>query len=103
MNRSRSLFAGALIALAIAASGCSTKYEVESDTTWKGWVEDHSVAGVGRTVFEARQGGAATFTKTTDRGFLRARVKGFWGDDRWVETTAPYGSVIVVASEADDD
>jgi len=102
MFRTRRLFTSALILLAVSAAGCSTKYEVESDTSWSGFVEDHSVAQSGSTTYTAHQGGGAVFTKTTDRGYLRARVKGFWGDDRWVETTAPYGSVIVSAGTSGD-
>lgn len=85
----------ACIALAVAASGCSTKYEVQSDTSWSGFVEDHSVVGRGSMTYRSHGGHGASFTKTSDGGFLRARVVGFSGDDRWVETTAPYGSVVV--------
>ena len=102
MSRLRFASLFAMFVFAMAAGGCATKYEVESNTRWSGWVEDHSVAGGGSSVYSARQGGSATFTKETKDGYLRARVKGFWGDDRWVETTAPYGTVMVVASQSDD-
>jgi hypothetical protein len=91
-----------MLVLSLAVGGCHTRYEVESNTSWHGWVEDHSVNGRGPAVYDARQGGYATFTKSTVDGYLRARVTGFWGDERWVETTSPYGSVVVAASEYGD-
>ncbi len=102
MSSTRRFTSIALILLAVVAGGCTTKYEVQSDTSWSGFVEDHSVAGTGCTTYTARSGGAATFTKSTEGGFLRARVVGWGGDDRWVETTAPYGTVVLVTNDARD-
>jgi hypothetical protein len=85
----------AVMALALLAGGCSTKFEVQSDTGWSGYVNDHSVAGTGSATYSAEIGQAATFQKNSEGGYLKARAKGWYGDDRWVTTTAPYGVVTV--------
>lgn len=88
----KAVLAGALV---LSLLGCSTKFEVESNTTWQGYVKDHSVAGSGASTFSAHKGDVATFQKQTEYGQLKARCKGWNGDGRWVETTAPYGVVTV--------
>lgn len=105
--RMRWLIAGALLLL---ASGCSTKVEVQSDTSWTGVVNGASVAGQGSSTWDAKipsggskyQGqelhGCATFTKTTESGVLRVRFHGWNGDDRWVSTSAPFGSATACPS-----
>lgn len=82
-------------ALALLAAGCSTKYEVESDTTWTGFVDHASVEGSGSRTYSAESHSSATFMKSTDGGMLRARAKGWHGDGKWHKTTAPYGAVTV--------
>lgn len=86
-----------LAVLSLSFAGCSTKFEVQSDTSWSGLVKDHSVAGSGSSTFSAQAGDVAVFQKDTDIGTLRARAKGWNGDNRWVETTATYGIVTVSA------
>lgn len=84
-----------LAALALFAAGCSSRYEVQSDTSWTGFVDDHSVTGSGSATFSARPSSGASFSKSTEAGILRARATGWHGDGQWASTSAPYGTVTV--------
>lgn len=84
-----------ILALALLASGCSSRYEVQSDTSWSGFVDDHSVTGSGSATFSARPSSGASFSKSTEAGTLRARATGWHGDGQWASTSAPYGTVTV--------
>lgn len=86
-----------ILAAALALAGCSTKFEVRSDTSWTGVIGGHDVSGYGAATYDARSAEKATFTKGTQNGTLSARVKGWRGDGRWIDTSYPYGSVSVLA------
>lgn len=86
-----------LILVAALAAGCSTKFEVVSDTSWVGVVDGDSVRGDFDHRYGIPGGGPikATFRKMTPGGILCARCYGRRGDGRWVKTSAPFDSVTV--------
>ena len=88
-----------LLFVAVCLTGCSTKFEVESNTTWTGNVNGASVEGSGNKTYSTTKGEAAVFQKNTEAGFLRARAKttGLFGGGEWKRTDAAYGVVTVVA------
>lgn len=93
------LRAALLLVIGLTLTGCSTKFEVESNTTWTGNVNGASVEGSGNKTYSTKRGEAAVFQKNTETGFLRARAKtsGLFGAGEWVRTEAAYGVVTVVA------
>jgi hypothetical protein len=89
----------AFLALALlTGTGCSTRVEVESSGCWTGSVSGGSVQGCGAQTWSAKAGECYVFQKAQQAGYLRARVKGYNGNDRWVETSADYGVVTVCAN-----
>lgn len=91
----RTPFLAVLALLLAASSGCSTqtRFEVQSDTCWDGFVDrqgrlaecgDKSYRVVGTIQCVQVQ-------KQTQNGYLRVRIEG----RSWVETTEPFGSVSV--------
>lgn len=86
--------------IGLMVGGCSTKVEVSSDTCWTGYVNNASVEGCRSNTWSVREPGSCfTFQKTTAEGTLRARVKGWKGDNRWVETSTAFGVVTVCAQQ----
>lgn len=94
-----------LLALALTAAGCSTKLEVQSDTCWQGSVNAQRVSGCGNTTYGIRGGSSHEcywfVLKSTDCGYdcghLRARLKGWNADSRWVEWSPQHPVVWVCA------
>ena len=83
-----------LWALLISAclSGCEKQIEVQSDTSWRGVVNNADVAGTGNSTYELWDNAPSfVFTKETSEGYLAVRFVKGRGDEP--ETTAPYGSV----------
>lgn len=88
----------AVILSAALLSGCSTKFEVQSDGPFEGSVNGATVQGSGSQTYAAKPGESAVFQKTTEPGTLKARCKGMHGDGRWKSTDVAYGVVTVSAS-----
>jgi len=86
-----------LLVLALALIGCSTKLQLQSDTSWSGSIGGGSVSGSGSRTWSIHGGDCASFQKQTEGGYLKARTTGWHGQDRWVYTDAAYGVVTVCA------
>jgi len=81
------------VCLAIAClSGCVKQIEVQSDTSWRGVVNNADVAGTGYCTYQLWDNAPTfSFTKETEEGYLGVRFVKGRGDEP--ETTAPYGSI----------
>ena len=78
---------------AVGLSGCAKKIEVQSDTSWDGYVNGGSVEGSGFRTFNMKRGEPCySFQKRTSEGWLAVKPKG-WASGESPHTDVPYGAV----------
>ncbi len=90
----RHAIAPLLLAAALLATGCKHVFEIQSNTSWAGSINDSDVElhGAGDRTYEVTGGfKCVTMQKQTVDGYLRVRVRR--AGSAFTETSAPYGTV----------